>query len=55
MLIKAAALLLIFFFVLGLFGKWRFPGQKTLAAAKCGKCGRYNIGKGPCPCEKGNP
>ena len=55
MRIKAAALLLIFFFVLGLFGKWRFPGQKTLAAAKCGKCGRYNIGKGPCPCEKGNP
>ena len=55
MLIKAAALLLLFFFVLGLLGKWRFPGQQRLEAAKCARCGRYNIGKGPCACDKGRP
>ncbi len=31
----------------------RFPGQQKLASAKCPKCGRFRIGKGPCPCGKG--
>lgn len=55
MLIKVAALFLVFMVVVGMFGKWRFPGQDRLAAAKCPKCGRYKIGKGPCACEKGRP
>jgi len=55
MLIKIAALFLVFIFVLGLFGKWRFPGQQRLSAAKCPDCGRYNIGKGPCGCKEGRP
>ena len=38
--------------VLAMFGKWRFPGQARLAQAKCPKCLRYRIGKGPCACEK---
>ena len=39
--------------VLAMFGRLRFPGQKRLAEAKCKRCGRYRIGKGPCDCEKG--
>lgn len=50
---KIVALFLVFIAVLGMFGKLRFPGQKRLASAKCPKCGRYRIGKGPCTCKKG--
>ncbi|WP_198389329.1 hypothetical protein [Roseovarius faecimaris] len=53
MIAKIVALFLVFIAVLGVFGKLRFPGQKRLASAKCPKCGRYRIGKGPCPCGKG--
>lgn len=55
MIIKSIFLFLAFIAVLGIFGKWRFPGQERLAKAKCPKCQRYRIGKGPCPCEKGHP
>lgn len=55
MIVKFAALFLLGMAVLGMFGKIRFPGQKRLEQAKCPRCGRYRIGKGPCPCEKGNP
>lgn len=55
MIIKSVILFLAFIAVLGLFGKWRFPGQERLAAAKCPNCQRFRIGKGPCPCEKGRP
>ena len=55
MIIKAVALFLIGIGVLGMFGKLRFPGQARLAQARCKSCGRYRIGKGPCPCEKGHP
>jgi hypothetical protein len=49
---KAIFGFLAFMMVLGIFGKWRFPGQQRLADAKCPKCLRYRIGKGPCVCEK---
>jgi hypothetical protein len=53
MIVKIVVLFLVAMGVLAMFGKLRFPGQKQLEAAKCRKCGRYRIGKGPCSCEKG--
>jgi len=53
MIVKIVVLFLVGMGVLAMFGKLRFPGQKRLEAAKCRKCGRYRIGKGPCSCEKG--
>ncbi|MDX8352672.1 hypothetical protein [Cognatiyoonia sp. IB215182] len=53
MILKAIFFFLAFMMVLGIFGKLRFPGQDRLASAKCPKCNRYRIGKGPCNCEKG--
>ncbi|WP_324752173.1 hypothetical protein [Roseovarius sp. Pro17] len=53
MIIKIVMLFLVGMVVLAMFGRLRFPGQKRLAAAKCPKCGKYRIGKGPCPCQKG--
>ncbi|MFG5381637.1 hypothetical protein [Yoonia sp. R2-816] len=55
MILKAIFFFLAFMVVLGIFGKWRFPGQSRLASAKCPKCQRFKIGKGPCVCEKGRP
>ena len=52
MMLKIVALFLVFIAILGMFGKLRFPGQKRLAEAKCPKCGRYRIGKGPCSCGR---
>jgi hypothetical protein len=51
-ILKAISLFLAFMLVLAIFGKWRFPGQQRLANAKCPKCLRYRIGKGPCQCQK---
>lgn len=53
MLTKIVTFFLIGMAVLAMFGKLRFPGQKRLAAAKCTSCGKYRIGKGPCPCTRG--
>ncbi|MEI4232753.1 hypothetical protein [Roseovarius sp. D22-M7] len=53
MIVKIVVLFLLAMGVLAMFGKLRFPGQARLAAAKCRKCGRYRIGKGPCQCERG--
>ena len=50
MLFKVIALFLVFMMVLAIFGRLRFPGQKTLQSMKCPGCGRYRIGKSPCPC-----
>ena len=50
---KIVILFLAFMAVLAMFGKWRFPGQQKLASARCAKCGRFRIGKGPCTCGKG--
>ena len=51
-IIKIVILFLVFMAVLAMFGKYRFPGQDKLDAAKCPRCGRYRIGKGPCSCGK---
>lgn len=53
MVFKIVVLFLVFMGVMAMFGKLRYPGQKTLEKAKCSKCGRYRIGKGDCPCTKG--
>lgn len=53
MIVKIVVLFLVFMGVMAMFGKLRFPGQQKLASAKCPKCGRYRIGKGPCRCTKG--
>jgi|GEM_PF-169242 len=55
MLVKIVVLFLVAMAVLAMFGRLRFPGRKRLAEAKCKRCGRYRIGKGPCDCEKGPP
>ncbi|MFT4700053.1 MAG: hypothetical protein ACI9ND_000814 [Yoonia sp.] len=52
MIAKIILLFLAFIAVLAMFGKWRFPGQEKLAAAKCQSCGRFRIGKGRCACKK---
>jgi hypothetical protein len=52
LIIKAVFGFLAFMLVLAIFGKWRFPGQARLEQAKCPKCLRYRIGKGPCQCQK---
>jgi len=52
-IIKIVTLFLIAMGVLAMFGKLRFPGQAKLKSARCPSCGRYRIGKGPCPCKKG--
>lgn len=52
MLLKVMVLFLVGMAVLAMFGKWRFPGHKRLAAAKCKGCGRFRIGKGPCACGR---
>ncbi|AWZ20127.1 hypothetical protein RTM1035_19996 [Roseovarius sp. TM1035] len=53
LLVKVVIFFLVAMGVLAMFGRLRFPGQKRLSQAKCQKCGRYRIGKGPCSCEKG--
>lgn len=50
MLTKIVFLFLAFIAVLGMLGKLHWLGGKRLKAAKCPGCGRYRIGKGPCPC-----
>jgi uncharacterized OB-fold protein len=52
-IVKIVLLFLIGMGVLAMFGRLRFPGQKRLAAAKCPRCGKYRIGKGPCSCREG--
>jgi hypothetical protein len=51
-IVKAIFFFLAFMLVLAMFGKWRFPGQARLEQAKCPKCLRYRIGKGPCACGR---
>lgn len=52
-IVKVVTIFLVVMAVLAMFGRLRFPGAKRLASAKCSKCGRYRIGKGPCSCGKG--
>ncbi|WP_172975019.1 hypothetical protein [Roseivivax sp. THAF30] len=50
MIVKIVFLFLIAMGVMAMFGKLRVPGMKPLSNRKCRDCGRYRIGKGPCPC-----
>lgn len=52
MLVKIITFFLIGMVVLAMFGKLSLPGQKRLQSARCPKCGRFRLGKGPCACEK---
>ena len=52
-IVKIVSLFLIGMGVLAMFGKLRAPWQGKLSKARCPNCGRYRIGKGPCPCGKG--
>lgn len=52
-IVKIVVIFLAAMAVLAMFGRYRFPGQKRLAAAKCKRCGKFKIGKGPCSCQKG--
>ena len=58
MLAKIVALFLVFIAVLGMFGKLRAPRLpgldrlKRLGSRRCPDCGRFTIGKGPCPCKE---
>lgn len=51
-IVKIVTLFLVFMAVLAMFGRLRFPGQKRLAAARCARCGRFRMGRGPCDCGK---
>jgi len=51
-IVKVVILFLVFMGVMAMFGKLRFPGQDKLNSARCPKCGRFRIGKGPCACGK---
>jgi hypothetical protein len=53
-MIKVVTFFLIGMMILALFGRLRFPGSERLKSAKCKKCGRFRIGKGPCPCGQGD-
>ena len=52
MLVKAVILFLVFIAVLGMFGKLHWVLGSRAKTARCRACGRYRIGKGPCPCGK---
>ncbi|MFY0692924.1 MAG: hypothetical protein JXR14_13510 [Paracoccaceae bacterium] len=52
MILKIMSLFLIGMMVLAMFGKLRMPRIGLKKSAKCDKCGRYRIGKGPCSCER---
>jgi hypothetical protein len=50
MLVKIVTFFLIGIAILAMFGRLKFPGQNRLKNAKCPKCGRYKMGRGPCSC-----
>lgn len=52
MILKVVVLFLVGMGVLAMFGKLSFPGKRQIEARKCPSCGRFKIGKGPCPCRK---
>lgn len=53
MILKIVILFLVFMGVIGMFGKLRMPKILRAGQKKCPDCGRYRIGKGPCPCKTG--
>jgi hypothetical protein len=52
-ILKIVVLFLVAMGVMAMFGKLRLPGQSLRSSRKCPKCGRFRIGKGPCPCGRG--
>lgn len=54
MMLKIVTFFLIFIALLAIFGKLRLlvPRNMRRLAQKCAGCGRYRIGKGPCPCGR---
>ncbi|WP_199178541.1 hypothetical protein [Acidimangrovimonas sediminis] len=53
-MVKLVSLFLIAIVVLAMFGRLRVPGMKGRKLSKpgtCPRCGRFRIGRGPCPCE----
>lgn len=54
MLSKIVILFLVFIAVLAMLGKLHWIGGPRLKNAKCSKCGRFRIGKGPCACGGSN-
>ncbi len=53
MIFKIVTLFLVVMGVLAMFGKMHWLGGKRLENVKCRRCGRYQIGRGPCSCGKG--
>ena len=53
MILKVIILFLVGMGVLAMFGKLKLPRAPRLGAAKCKSCGRFRIGRGPCPCGGG--
>ena len=53
MLSKIVFVFLLVMVVIGMIGKAHAkPGRnRPLPAAKCPRCGRFRIGRGPCDCE----
>lgn len=52
-MVKIVSLFLIGMLILAMMGRLRIPGARRLKSAKCKKCDRYRIGKGPCTCGQG--
>jgi hypothetical protein len=52
MLVKIIVLFLVIMAVLAMFGRLRLPGLRRSDPRKCGQCGRFLIGKGPCECRR---
>jgi hypothetical protein len=58
MLIKTIIIFLLAMALLGMVGKWLFPGaisrsiKRQIRPATCPKCGRYRLGRGSCDCRR---
>jgi hypothetical protein len=56
MLAKVVIIFLLAMVLLGMVGKWLFPGTirravaRRAAAVKCPKCGRFLMGRRTCDC-----
>lgn len=50
MILKIVVLFLVGIAALAMVGKLNYPGKARSQNAKCPKCGRFKIGKGPCDC-----
>ncbi len=53
-MLKIVTIFLVVIAVLAMFGKLRLllPRRIERLSKRCVGCGRYRIGKGPCPCGR---